>query len=160
GSTRAACATGRTASADRESHSMAFTMLIARNPKHEAINQSLAIARPHGPHTRRRSNWPSTRASAAASTIRPAAPPSPLHRERGIGHGTASITRHAWRNQKDWARGVSAKMAMRNMRNGLGPRMQELRSIGERDHTIHRLSVAKTPYTESARWLHGHRYGH
>src|SRR2546428_9968800 len=72
---------------------------------------------------------------AAANTTSAATIQRPCNRVRGPGQATASITRHAWPNQKDWARGVSARMTMRKRRNGLGPRMQVLRAMGEWDHT-------------------------
>ena len=38
--------------------------------------------------------------------------------------GVGTFDAQAQTNQMDWARGVSARMTMRKMRNGLGPRMQ------------------------------------
>jgi hypothetical protein len=61
---------------------------------------------------------------AAASTTSAATIQSPCNRVRGPGQATASITRHARPNQKDWTKGVSARMTMRNRQKGLGPRMR------------------------------------
>src|SRR6266705_6277785 len=81
---------------------------------------------------------------AAASTTSAATIQRPCNRARGPGQAKASSTRHVRPNQKDWARGVSARMTMRKRRNGLGPRMQTLREMGERDHTTDASCVCDT----------------
>ena len=105
--------------ADREHHARLPTAVMATTLKHDAINQSLAPARPHGPNARRGMMRTRSMSRAAASTTSASTIQSPCNRARGPGQATASITCHARANQKDWVRGVSARMTMRKRRNGL-----------------------------------------
>src|SRR5215470_1964234 len=125
--------------ADRENHARLPTAVIATKLKHDVINQSLAIARPHGLNAQRGMTRTRSMSRAAASTTSAATPQSPCNRVRGPGQATAAIACHAWANQKNCVRGVSARMTMRKRRNGLGPRIQKLRSIESRSRQpVHR----------------------
>src|SRR4029434_113915 len=72
-------------------------------------------------------------------------------RERGPGHATAPIRRHAQANQQAWATGVSAKMLIKKIRNGLGPRIQVLRAMGQWDQTTGAPMGAWGPAAEALR---------